>query len=180
MMLLPSILAMYVTQEEKDQVTALFEAHHKAMFCEARKILPSKEDAEDAVQEAFIIIHDHLEKLEETACPGTRCFVVLVAKNVARNMVRKLRRSAAVSLDEMPCELPSVDEEVFSQLEAMEILAELQELPELAREILLFKYRHQCSDKELAAILKIGHDAARKRVERARALLLERLVKHGQ
>lgn len=178
MLLLPAILAIYETQAEKDHATALFEAHYKAMFYEARQILNSREDAEDAVQDAFIIIHDHLKRLEEINCHKTRSFVVLVAKNIARNMVRKRKRATLISFDEMPYELPSEDDDVFARIEVEAILAVIHELPELAREILLLKYRHQCTDKELADIMGIRYDAARKRIERARALLIGKLVGH--
>ena len=180
MLLLPAILAIYETQAEKDHVTALFEAHYKTMFSEARKILNSREDAEDAVQEAFIIIHDHLKKLKDVFCHKTRSFVVLVAKNIARNMVRKRKRATLISFDEMPYELPDVGDEVFEGIEAEAVLAEIYTLPELAREILLLKYRHRCTDKELANIMGIRYDAARKRIERARALLIGKLVKYEQ
>lgn len=65
MVLLPAVLAVYETQAEKDHVTALFEAHRRAMYHAARRILSVHEDAEDAVQDAFIIIHDHLWRLED-------------------------------------------------------------------------------------------------------------------
>ena len=176
MILMPAVLALYTTQEEVVHVTALFEAYHMTMYYECREILSSHEDAEDAVQEAFIIIHDHLWKLEDIKCNRTRSFVVLVAKNIAKNMIRKRRRMNAFSLDEMPSELPDEGEEVFTQIEVKEILSEINNLPETAREILLLKFLHQCTDKELAAIMGIRHDAVRKRVERARALLIVRLI----
>ena len=180
MLLLPAILAIYETQAEKDHASALFEAHHKAMFFEARQVLNSHEDAEDAVQEAFIIIHGHLNKLEDITCHKTRSFVVIVAKNIARNMIRKRKRATLVSLDEMPYELPSEGDEVFEGIEVEAILSAIHDLPELAREVLLMKYRHHCTDKELADIMGIRYDTAHKRIERARALLTRKLVKHEQ
>ena len=86
--LLPAILAMYATQAEKDQVTALFEAHHLAMYHMAMTILSSHEDAEDAVQEAFIVIHDHLEKLEDIYSQYARGFLMLTAKYISLNKIR--------------------------------------------------------------------------------------------
>ena len=177
MILLPSVLAIYETQAEKDQAAALFDAHHNTMYHAARKILESHEDAEDAVQESFIILHDHLEKLKDINCDGTRSYVVSVAKNVARNMLRKRTRKKTLPLDDLPYDVPGVDEKVFERTEAEVILAEIRRLPETAREILLLKYHHDCSDKELAAILGIKHAAANKRMERARALLAGRLIK---
>ena len=177
MVLLPAVLAIYETQAEKDQAAALFEAHHNTMYCEARKILASHEDAEDAVQEAFIILHGHLEGLEDIDCRGTRSYVVKVAINVARNMLRKRLRKKTVPLDELLYDLPSVDEKIFEQTEVEVILEEIRRLPDIPREALLLKYHYECSDKELAAIMGIKHAAANKRIERARALLAGRLMK---
>jgi RNA polymerase sigma-70 factor (ECF subfamily) len=176
MMLLPAVLAVYENQAEKDHATALFEAHHMAMYHAAKRILSVHEDAEDTVQDAFIIIHDHLWRLEDVLCFKTRGFVVLVAKFVAKNKLRKRRRERTISFEDIPYEIPCTQDDIASQLDVEVVLAELHDLPETARDILLMKYQHQCSDKELAAIMGIKHDAARKRVERARALLLERLV----
>jgi len=176
MILLPAVLALYETQAEKDQAAALFHAHHHSMYREARKILASHEDAEDAVQEAFIILHDHLDGLKNIMGDGTRCYVVRVAKNVALNMLRKRNRKKIVPLDELPYEVPSVDETVFERTEVEVILEEIRRLPEIPREILLMKYHDNCSDKELAATMGIKYAAANKRVERARALLARRLI----
>jgi len=176
MILLPAILAIYETQAEKDHVTALFEAHHRAMYHEARQIPTSHEDAEDAVQEAFVIIHDHLDKLTNITCHKTRGYVVLVAKNLAKNMLRKRRRERTMQIEDIPFELPDTKESAHARIEIEEVISEIEALPETPREILLLKYYHQCSDKELAAIMGIRHDTVRKRVERARALLTERLA----
>jgi len=92
------------------------------MYCEAKKILASHEDAEDAVQEAFIILHDHLDGLKNIEGDGTRCYVVRVAKNVALNMRRKRNRKKIVPLDELPYEVPGVDETVFERTEVEVIL----------------------------------------------------------
>jgi len=176
MVLLPAILAIYETQAEKDHVTALFEAYRWTMYNEARQIPTSHEDAEDAVQEAFIIIHDHLNKLTDITCHKTRGYVVLVAKNLAKNKLRKRRRERTMQMEDMTYELPDTKESTHTRMEIEEVISEIESLPETPREILLLKYYHQCSDKELAAIMGIRHDTVRKRVERARALLIERLA----
>lgn len=175
MMLLPSILAMYTTQEEKDLVADLFEAHSKTMYYAARQILAGHEDAEDAVQEAFIKIHNYLAKLADVASYKTRGYLVIVAKNTAKNMLRKRSRENTAALDEIPYEIPGMDEDIFARVELEALLAEIRSLPEAACEILLLKYHHQCSDKELAEIMNIKYSTVRKRVERARSLLTGRL-----
>jgi len=174
MILLPAILAIYATQAEQDQVAALFQAHHLAMYNLARQILNSHEDAEDAVQEAFIVIHGQLEKLEDVYSDYARGFLLLTAKFISLNKIRKRRREKSISLDALLYELPSQGGDVFSRIETEALLAEIRELPDTPRDILLLKVLHQCSDKELAKMMGIGHDATRKRVERARALLAER------
>ena len=175
MLLLPAILATYEAQEEKDLVAALFQAYSKTMYHAARQILAGHEDAEDAVQETFIKIHDHLAKLTDVTCHKTRGYLVIAAKNTAKNMLRKRRRENAAALDDIPYDIPDMDENIFTHMEAEALLEEIRRLPELAREILMLKYHHRCSDKELAEIMNIEHAAVRKRVERARTLLAGRL-----
>ena len=178
MVLLPAILATYATQEEKDQVTALYKAHRLAVYHEAMLVLNSHEDAEDVVQEAFILLHGHLKKLEDALSRQTRGFILLVAKYTALNKRRKAKREKLVPLDEVPYELPSQDDAIFSRIEADIIFEEIDHLPDSPRELLLMKLRYQCTEKELAAIMGLHYDTVRKRVERARSLLKERLAKY--
>lgn len=158
-------MQMIETEEEKDDFQRLYEAYKNSMFYAALQILHNEQDAEDAVHHAFIKIAENMEKIDAPICPKTKSYAVTITENQAIDMFRKKRKHPQVEFEE----------------EMMGILAEYRGENELAgcilrlpgryREIILLKYVHGYSVKEIAAMLGLTNANAGKLEQRAKKKL---------
>lgn len=135
------------------------------LFYLARRILGNDQDAEDAVQEAFLTIFEKIEKISEIDCPKTRAFLVTIVESKAIDLYRKKARAPKTELLE---ELQGVWTPAFGE----EGLAQcLKRLPRRYRGWLLLRYHQGYGVGEAARLLDLSLDAAYKLDQRARKRL---------
>ena len=148
------------------------------MFYIADQILQNRQDAEDAVHQAFLRVISILEKIEEPCCPKTRALVVIIVERKAIDIYRKRRHIAPGELDESSLLHPvaSVSEQVSHSIGLADAIAAL---PPRDREILLLKYDEGFSDCEIAELLTMKDDAVRKAIQRAKKRLQNELARQG-
>lgn len=89
--------------EEQSKFRALAARYERLMFHVARQILPNEQDAEDAVQEAFLAIAKNFSKISAVDSPKTKAFVVIVTESKAIDIARKnARQGQQVPLEDLP------------------------------------------------------------------------------
>jgi len=66
-----------------------------------------------------------------------------------------------------------LEDQVMASMEAETVRRCIQTLPEIDRDVLMLRYIHECNDQEIARLLKISNDTARKRLERAKRRLIK-------
>lgn len=91
-------LAMIDTPENRDKFEMLYCKYKGLMLYVANKLLSCREDAEDAVHQAFLSVIENLHKIGEIDCPQTRSFLVIIVERKAINLLRK--RRPTLPLDE--------------------------------------------------------------------------------
>ena len=137
------------------------------MYYIAYKILNNEHDAEDAVHSAFVKIAENIQKIDTPVCPKTQNYVVTIAENKAIDLYRANRRkSNQLYLDEI-----SGIEVEESQIHGL--AASMAKLPPRYREIILLKYYHGFSCKEIAKHLEITESNAIKLDQRAKNKLFQ-------
>lgn len=62
-------LSMIETDEDKSKFEKIYERYKNLMFYTAMQILNHRQDAEDAVHQAFVSIIDNIDKISEPDCP---------------------------------------------------------------------------------------------------------------
>lgn len=164
-------LALIDSDSDKDKFEQVYRTYKGLMLSCAYKILRDTSLAEDAVHTAFLRILNNLDKLGEVDDPRTKGFVVIVAENVAKTMYAKQHRMKVVSLEDSLEAPASVEEQSEAKLTAELLSRKIAALPEKYREVMLLRFLHNLSDKEVAASLGISSSAVRKRIERAREKL---------
>jgi RNA polymerase sigma-70 factor (ECF subfamily) len=150
-------------------------------------ITRNREDAEDAMQDAFLKSYSHLKDFQEDSRFYT--WLVRIAANEALMRLRK-RRPNQVSLDEpiegeedlMPRELedwgPS-PEQRFAQTEMREILSEvIDQLEPDFRVVFVLRDIEDLSTEETARTLGISIPAVKSRLLRARLKLRQKLDRY--
>jgi RNA polymerase sigma-70 factor (ECF subfamily) len=145
-------------------------------------MLGSREEAEDAAQEAFLSLHRHGHRFRREARFST--FLYRVAANAALNRRRSLGRGRAREIElaqreESGAQLHSAPRDPEKAALGVEVQGHvheaLQQLPEdLRMAVVLYDIEGQ-PYKEIAAILSIPEGTVKSRIHRARLALRDRL-----
>ena len=165
----------------------LVSRYERKIFRLTMNITRNREDAEDAMQDAFLKSYTHLKGFQEDSRFYT--WLVRIAANEALMRLRK-RRPNQFSLDEpiegdedlMPRELedwgPS-PEQRFAQTEMHEILSEvIDKLEPEYRVIFVLRDVEELSTEETATTLGISVPAVKSRLLRARLKLRQKLDRY--
>jgi len=153
----------------------LVRRHERSVFRLLYRMLGSREEAEDAAQEAFLSLHRHGRRFRREARFST--FLYRVAANAALNRRRSLGRSRArerelAARQAGGSDLPSSPRDPEDAARGSETQARVQqallELPgELRMAVVLYDIEGQ-SYKDIAEILGIPEGTVKSRIHRAR------------
>lgn len=147
----------------------LYERHLPAILSFSRHMLGSHEEAEDAVQQAFVSAHRNLrDGVREI---NLKPWLYAVARNRCLSMLRARRETA---VEEMEVSTRGLDEVVQERADLRSMLADLAELPEDQRAALVLTEIGDLSHAEVAGVLDCGVGQVKGLVFRARAGLAER------
>ena len=167
------LLSALESDEDRHKFIALYEQYHVRMEQTAMRILKEQRDAEDAVQNAFLQIIRHFEKVFTIPCEELPFWIISIVKNEARLILRK--RQKTISLEDWDGFVESAGE-VSRYAELVELFAKL---PETYRMVLEMKLLYGYSDMEIAKFLRISETAVSSRATRGRALLREIIGREG-
>lgn len=158
-------LQMLPSPSEKDKFEQIYTLYRGLMFYIARRILPGEADAEDAVHQAFVSIIENLKKISEVRCPKTRSYVVIITERKAIDILRSRSRLSPEAFEESTrgVELPLPGDGGLSDA--------MSRLPAAYREVLLLRYYHDYTVREIAPMLGRKPGAVQKLLTRAKAAL---------
>ncbi len=141
------------------------------MWYVAKDILKDKDLAEDAVQEAFLTLTKHLDRVEDPNSPQTKRFLVTITKSRAIDLLRKERRAEFTEYEDALGDTAETDDtlDTYLKVEAYEQLVDaIRSLDENYRVVLECRYLHELSEKETAKVLGLAEKTVNVRTYRAR------------
>ena len=150
----------------------LVEFFHVRCLRYARYMLGEEEDAEEAVQDTFVRVYDHLGQFRPDARFEPWLFRIL-ANRCRTVRERRRRRESLVTTGELPAvaaEAPADSQDLLEEVEAA-----LEELPAEQREAFLLRHVEDLSYEDMAVITGVRLSALRMRVKRACDTLRTRL-----
>lgn len=139
----------------------------------ANEILRNEQDAEDAVHNAFLSIAKNISKISDLDCPKTRGLLVIIIKSKSIDILRDRKKHTSEELieNEIGETLPDLDEHDLKWC--------INQLRPRYRAVILLKYSHGYSTREIADIMGITFEAASKLMQRAKKNLDELCKKEG-
>lgn len=171
--MLAILLSTMESDEDKRRLTGIYGQYHSLMEQTAMRILGEQSDAEDAVQNAFMQMIRHFEKIYEIPCENLPFWIISIVKNEALMILRKRKRT--VPLENWEGFAAEAEDVTGYQ----ELVALFARLPESYRAVLEMKILLGYSDKEIAERLGISRAAVSTRATRGRALLRSIAEKEG-
>ena len=163
--MLAFFLTMLESDEERQRFVLIYEQYHKRMERVALRILEKQHDAEDAVQNAFLQVIHHFEKISTIPCEELPFWLISIVKNEANMILRKSRN--IVPLEDWD----GFEKSISDTSEYMALVELFRQLPETYRAVLEMKILIGYTDKEIASRLGISETAVSSRASRGRSLL---------
>lgn len=164
---------------QADAIAALVREYSTTLYRVAYSITRNSFEAEDVVQEAFLRVMRHHEKLAEIR--DIRIWLVRITWNLVldrkrRSKVRPETDDLADVARSLPAMQPMADETLVSAQACRRILSLIDRLPSKEREALMLSAIDELSTAEIAFVLGTTESSVRSRIFRARrelAVLLD-------
>lgn len=141
----------------------------------ALQMLQHREDAEEAVQDAFVRVHDNLARFRDDA-PFDPWFFRILGNRCRTLLARRKRRTDVIEYGDLPIDAASHDAiDLPDHGFVREVHRALAELPPEQREAFLLRHVNDMDYEEMAIVTGARGSTLRMRVKRAIDTLRVRL-----
>ena len=150
---------------------SLVRQHQTMVFSIAWHMLRDRAVAEELAQDVFLSLHQHLAELESPE--HVQFWLRRVTSNRALDVARRRQRRPMVSLENAPepVALPPTGDPMLGTALKKLVAA----LPEKSRAIVVLRYQEDLDPAEIARVLGIPVGTVKSQLQRALALLREKL-----
>jgi RNA polymerase sigma factor (sigma-70 family) len=163
-------LARQVGAGQEEAFVLLYQRHHQALYRYCRSLVGTDADAQDALQSAMTGALVALRGSRRDA--PVRPWLFRIAHNESISLLRRRRPE-----QQLPTELPiperSADEVAEERARLARLMADLRELPERQRGVLVMRELSGLSHEEVAQAFGMSVGAAKQTVFEARRSLME-------
>ncbi|QGH32997.1 sigma-70 family RNA polymerase sigma factor [Gracilibacillus salitolerans] len=136
--------------------------------------------AQDALQETFVKAYKYMHRLEDKERMGA--WLSTIATRTAIDLLRKRKGAREVLTEDIMTQEKNMTEKSFDTLHIVEanlvkeeLLESLKELKADYREVILLRYIHDLSIREIAHSLNINESTVKTRLHRARNKVKEKV-----
>jgi len=150
-------------------IELLLDGSHAHVRRFARTLCATPEDAEEAAQEALIILYRKIGTLRVAAALASWIFQIVRNECVRRSRVTFHRPVSAAMVE------PSAEDAALVRLELERIVAAIAELPPEQRAVLVLRDIQGLSGADTAQALGLSRAAMKSRLHRGREMLRSRL-----
>jgi len=180
-------LAGRIASGDRDALQLMMRRHNQRLYRTARAILRDDAEAEDAVQEAYLLAYRSIGGFRGDAKLSTWLTRIVVNEAIARR--RKRERTAEVirmdgspdfdeATDDDNASAPEPPERAAMRAESRAMLErQVDALPDAFRAVFLMRAVEEMPVDEVAAALDLPEATVRSRFFRARSLLRERIAR---
>lgn len=171
-------MSMIDEPEEKADFETLYNTYKGKMFALAYGVLHNHHNAEEAVSQAFFTIAKNYGKVFPLEAAQREAYIKIVVRNAAIDIYRKEKKGASVSFDEIEdfeAAEDDISDEVLSKINYSRIVEAIRELPPKYAEPLYLFHVRGMSIKTVSEHVCITEEAVKKRLQRARGMIREKL-----
>ena len=144
----------------------LYMKYRNVMFSVAFRILQNEQDAEDAVQNAFIYVFQHSEKIKSIKSSKTKGFLIIISESKAIDIYRSRISRREVTDDEL------LEKHIAREsLSPSELASYIVKLPKRCREVIILHFYYGFSITEIAKMQGATYEGTRKLLSRTKKKL---------
>lgn len=161
-------LALIDNETDRELFLRLYYEHRNEMFCHAECILEDSWLAEDAVQEAFIRIAKNINRIDFSK--GPRALMLTIVRNTALTIKEKNCRETVLDNPDEYLDNSSdkLEDSIRLRVSAERIADIVDNMPSIYSDVFRLRYGHDMTYSQIAAVLGINIQTAKKRAQRAR------------
>ena len=154
------------------ELAALYREHARPLVRLAVLLVDDVGIAEEIVQDAFVLVHRRMGRLDQVERPVAylRTTVVNLSRSRLRRRLVARRHPGLVERD-----APAADERVGLSDDQLAVIAALHRLPRRQREVLVLRYWAELSEGEIASTLGISNGSVKTHAHRGMAALEQEL-----
>jgi RNA polymerase sigma-70 factor (ECF subfamily) len=159
----------------RELIEEIYRLYEQKMYYIAFSILNNEQFAEDAVQNAFVKLIQHVSRIHDVDSDRTKAYIIKIIKSSSIDIYRRRKRENEL-FDNEGIENASYQHDYDNSepdLKKEMIQDKLLSLPDKYREIITLHVIDGISIRDIAATHGISYAAARKRYERGMKLLRE-------
>ena len=166
-------LGLLILKENQHQSTeVLFKSYSRAMYNICLRMIGNKQDAEDVVQDAFVMAYCNLGKLRSEDSFGAWLKRIVINRCIRFLQTRVHFTEFELSNHE-DTEMP---ENWINTVTMQEINGEIQKLPDGCRIVFNLFLLENYSHKQIAELLAISESTSKSQYHRAKQLLRKQLI----
>jgi RNA polymerase sigma-70 factor (ECF subfamily) len=163
-------LVRRVLEGERQAFEPLMRRHNRRLFRAARAILRDDDEAEDVLQQAYLLAYHNLASFRGEASVGTWLTRIAVHEALARRR-RRSNHAELTLVEPMETRMPSPEDDASRQQLAKLLERHIDALPEGYRTVFVLRDVEELDTAETARCLGLSEEAVRVRLHRARHLL---------
>lgn len=157
-------------QGDARAIATLLSGSHVHVRRFARTLCSTPEDAEDAAQEALIVLYRRIGTLRASAALASWVFQIVRHECIRRARIGLRRPTVSLAVE------PSAEDAALARMELERIVECISTLPPEQRAVLVLRDVHGLSGAATAASLGLSKAAMKSRLHRGREALRDRLT----
>ena len=160
--------------DDRIKFEKVYKSFKNIMLNRAYEIVKERQLAEDAVHNAFLKIINNLPKIYDADSNETKWYVIVIVTNEAKKIYNKENKILKAELMDMESDF-NLEAIVEDKNIVEKVKREIGLLPEIYRDTMSLKYYNDLSNKEISSVLSIPISTVKKRLQRGRKILIQKL-----
>jgi len=152
----------------------IYKLYARSMYNVSFRITGREEDAEDALQEAFISAFNNLQSYRADATFGAWLKRIVVNKSI--NLLKKRKHELISEEEQWDIPEEEVQEEYREELTVDRVKKAIEELPDGYRTVLSLYLLEGYDHQEIAGIMGISESTSKSQLNRAKTKLRDKLT----
>lgn len=175
-----TFLPVFLGAIGEEEFEALFSGYRGRMLAVARSVLHDRQEAEDAVQTAFLAVYRQRARLCFSSDEQKKIYLCKCAKSAALNLLRKREEAVSLPDEDLAAATDGGSAEVFEERARYgDLVAAVRALPPAYRDALTLRYLYDMKVSDVALSLSLPLNTVKSHLKRGRELLRRALEKEG-